>query len=324
MLKVWFSKQALPPDTVTVSSAVELEQQYGDLVRAFAASHASKYKLCRALLTATPPVRITDGIAKEWLRRYGQDLQYINSAGHLEMLCGERIRSEETTDGLDAPGLRIWLRESAAVDVSEVTCKTWLSRDWSSSGKLLSITEIESRIGARLRLPVYAASFSQAGADELAVSLLESQPSVQVSPMLLRQWYARYHPASGPLEIHSVEELEAAVGYDLRHVYVGMGKDAVCMALRRRLKAVVVGLKVVRNWQRRYVSEQSMCRRPAARVLKRPASVSTQGEERPAGRRRIASPGTGPVCEVPAAATCLDGGPSSGASLRGEVSPGGD
>ena len=123
------------------------------------------------------------------------------------MRCGDRIRMRETADGKEAAGLRLWLREHVAVDVSEVTCRTWLSKDWSSSGKLLSIAEVERCNGARLRLPVHAASFSEAGADALAVSLLEGQPSVQVSSMLLRQWHARCHPASGPLEIHSVEEL---------------------------------------------------------------------------------------------------------------------
>ena len=87
VLKVWFAKQAAPPDTVIVSSAAELDEQYGEVVRSLAATHASAYKLCRAMLTATPPLRVTDGIAKEWLRRYGQVLQYINSAGHLEMLA---------------------------------------------------------------------------------------------------------------------------------------------------------------------------------------------------------------------------------------------
>ena len=198
VLMVWFAKEASPAGTVTVSSAAELGEQYRDVVRALAATHASAYKLCRALLTATPPLRVTDGIGKQWLKRYGQGLEYINSAGHLEMRCGDRIRMRETADGKDAAGLRLWLREHVAVDVSEVTCRTWCSKDWSSSGKLLSIAEVERCIGARLRLPVHAASFSAAGAGVLAVSLLEGQPSVQVSSMLLRQWYARYHPASGP------------------------------------------------------------------------------------------------------------------------------
>ena len=64
VLKVWFATQAAPPGTVTVSSASELDEQYGDMVRALAATHESAYKLCRALLAATPPLRVTDGLAK--------------------------------------------------------------------------------------------------------------------------------------------------------------------------------------------------------------------------------------------------------------------
>ena len=74
VLKVWFSKHTAPPGTVTVSSAAELEALYGDVVRALAASHASPYKLCRAMLAATPPVRVTDGIAKQWFPRFGPDV----------------------------------------------------------------------------------------------------------------------------------------------------------------------------------------------------------------------------------------------------------
>ena len=255
VLDVWLTKQAAPPDVVSVSTAAELDEKYGAIVRPLAATHASSYKLSRAMLGATPPLRITDGVAKQWLQRYGQHLQYINSAGHLELRCGDRIRTSETTDGMDAAALRLWLRANVAVDVSEVTCKTWRSSEWSSSGKLLSIAEVERCIGARLRLPAHAASFTAVGADALVVSLLEGQPSVQVSSVLLRQWYVRYHPSSAPMVIHSMEELEAAVGSDLRDVYAGMGREAIRTALSRRMKPVAVCLKVIENWLGRYASE---------------------------------------------------------------------
>ena len=62
-----------------------------------------------------------------------------------------------------------------SVDVSAVTCRTWQSADWSSSGKLLSIADVEYQLGGRLRLPVYASSFSASEAEKLAASLLEGQ-----------------------------------------------------------------------------------------------------------------------------------------------------
>ena len=101
------------------------------------------------------------------------------------MRCGDRIRLTQTTDAIDAAGLGMWLREHAAVDVSEVTRRTWLTMDWSSSGKLLSIVEVEHSIGSRLHLPVHAASFSAAGADALAVSLLDGSASSACVRVLL-------------------------------------------------------------------------------------------------------------------------------------------
>ena len=102
-------------------------------------------------------------------------------------------------------------------------------------------------------------------------------------------------------------ELEAAVGSDLRDAYAGMGYRAIRTALSRRMKAVVVSCKVVRNWQLQYASVQSVRRRPAALALKRPASVLPEATERPTGKRRAASSGAGPVSEVPASPTCLQG-----------------
>ena len=164
VLKVWFAKQSSPPGTVTVSSAAELQERHGDVVRALAATHASAYKLCRAMLTATPPAARHGRHRQTMATAIWSVLEKINSAGHLEMRCGDRIREGETSHGIDVAGLRLWLRENVAVDVSEVTCRTWLSTDWSSSGKLLSIAEVERSIRERLRLPLHAASFSAAGA----------------------------------------------------------------------------------------------------------------------------------------------------------------
>ena len=81
---------------------------------------------------------------------------------------------------------------------------------------------------------------------------------MQVSSVLLRQWYARYHPASGPFEIHSVEELGTAAGSDLRGVYAGMGPKAMHAALRRRVKAVVARLSALHRWQLLYASDQTV------------------------------------------------------------------
>ena len=133
----------MPEDAVQVSTSGDLQEQYGDVLQQLAEEHSSAYKLCRALRKLTPPVFVTDGVATEWFKRYRGDLQYINSAGHLELICGARIREDETTTGMQAEALRVWLRQNLSVEAAVSTCQTWRLKDWSSAGKLLSIMDVE-------------------------------------------------------------------------------------------------------------------------------------------------------------------------------------
>ena len=125
-----------------VSSSAELQEKYGDVVAVLAEENPSSHKLCQALKRRTPPVYVTDGVAKEWFKHHRGDLEYINSAGHLELICGARIREDETTTGMDPEALRVWLRTNLSVDAAVSTCQTWRLRDWSTSGKLLSILDV--------------------------------------------------------------------------------------------------------------------------------------------------------------------------------------
>ena len=77
----------------------------------------------------------------------------------------------------------------------------------------------------------------------------------------------------------SMRDLEAAVGPDFCGVHAGMGYRHIKMALHRRKKAVVVGGNVIHNGQAPYASEQTARQRPAARILKRPASVLSEVAE---------------------------------------------
>ena len=129
----------------------------------------------------------TDGIAKGWLTKYGTVLQCIDTAGHLELHCGSRIREHNKAD-LEAPELKVWLQTALAVDASVSTCQVWRTKEWSTSGKLLSIDAVEEEIGDRLRLPQYAERFTEEDAPLMAEVLQESQPPVLVTPVLLRQW----------------------------------------------------------------------------------------------------------------------------------------
>ena len=170
-LRQWINRRSIKPaDAVTVTSVQELEEKYGALVKSLAAEHATAYKLCQALRAQTPPVYCSDGIAKGWFKKYGTILQRIDTAGHLELHCGSRIREADKAT-LDAPELKVWLHTALSVDVSVSTCQVWRTKDWSSSGKLLSMYDVEEKLGERLRLPQYADCFTEDGAAGMAETL---------------------------------------------------------------------------------------------------------------------------------------------------------
>ena len=156
---------------------------------------------------------------KNWFERYF-DAESIHSAGHLELKYGVRIRERAEAVNFEAADLRVWLRTVLKVDASERTCQTWRVRTWSTAGRLMSMHDIEHSIGDRLRLPQYREQFGEELYDSLVVALSEGQPPVYLAePFLLRQWYAKYHPDSGPLRISSANELESLLGEDLRTYY---------------------------------------------------------------------------------------------------------
>ena len=158
-----------------------------------------------------------------------------NSAGQLELKYGDRIREHAEAVTLEAAELRVWLRTVLKVDASEQTCRTWRVRSWSTAGRLMSIYDIEHSIGDRLRLPQYREHFEEEACVSLAADLSEGQPAVYLAePFLLRQWYAKYHPDSGPLRISSAAELESLLGEDLR-----MWVCVVCSGIRALTKSTI-------------------------------------------------------------------------------------
>ena len=160
----------------------------------------SPYKLCKALRESTPPIFITDGLAKEWFRKYQGDLKDINNAGHLELQFGELIRAQEKELISDPKTLSIWMRQEHKVRVETRVCQHWMQTEWSTSGTLTTPQQVESQVGDRLRLPQYSTRFGDdTAAAALSQFLAESQPPVKIAPLLLRQWYVKHHPASGPL-----------------------------------------------------------------------------------------------------------------------------
>ena len=86
----------------------------------------------------------------------------------------------------------------------------------------------------------------------MAGLLREQQPPVRVSSLVLRQWYAKYHPDSEPVRYDSVAELEDGMGDALRRDYAGLRYGALRTALGKRRKVVLVSKKVCQSWVAKY------------------------------------------------------------------------
>ena len=96
VLDQWLKRRSIKPAyAITVSSADELQEKYAALVKSLAVQHPTAYKLCQALQSQAPPIYCSDGIAKQWMNKYGTVLQYIDTVGHLEIHCGSRIREND-------------------------------------------------------------------------------------------------------------------------------------------------------------------------------------------------------------------------------------
>jgi hypothetical protein len=194
VLKQWILKYRLPDDAVSISGAEDFEKKYGAAIRHLVPENRTDYKFMMALRALTPPLYVTKKAAKDWLHKYGSTnpVTQINSAGELEMRVGQRIREDDEAKTLGADRLANWLYASAYVSASAKVCQTWLSKEWSSSGKLLCPVSVEEELGDRLRLPEYTGRFADdANATRMAEDLAEGQPPVSVTALTLRQWYTK-------------------------------------------------------------------------------------------------------------------------------------
>jgi len=256
-----------------------------------------------------PPIFVTDGVAKSWLEKYRGFLTPILNAGKLELQYGDRLRALPGFAELTADGLVLLLRKDYLATADKRVCHKWLTTEWSTSGRLLSTVSVEEQIGVRLRLDQYKDCFqSDEAATALSQTLAETQPSVHVSALLLRQWFTKYHPSSGPVRYSSAEALDAAMGDELRGHYPDFSFKRLVSALGQRRKVVIIGHRVARTWIDKFrpstttsssaSSSSAVClRRPATRVSavlrKRPAASVDDVEQPPAKRQAIA-----PVLEL--------------------------
>ena len=272
---------------IRISNRAELETKYGDILGPMADANPSAYLLCAALKKLTPPVLVTDGVAKEWFKHNRGKLKYVSKAGDLEVHCGARIR-DSGRRGMEAEVLRTWLRENVSVDASATTCRTWLNKEWSSDGRLRSVYDVEETIGELLRTSAYAACFGDdTSAEKLAEQLGEGQPPVYTTAAILRQWFQKYHPRADPKSIATVAELEAFLGDDLRSKYQGIPRRQLVQALSQRRCPVLVPDKVARGWLEQHGIP--ILKRPAQSVpapCKRPAAAVFEGNAPPGKRQR--------------------------------------
>ncbi len=147
-----------------------------------------------------------------------------------------------------------------------------MTAKWGRGNALYTPEGVEESLGERLRLPQFRVQFeSEAGAEVLFERLEESQPSISVSGLLLRQWCAKFHPDGGPLRYANAEALEAGLGDRLHDVYAGLADWALQTALGAARKAVEVTRKTCHTWCEKY-GPGSVKKRPASKVLKRPAA----------------------------------------------------
>ena len=100
-------------------TAAELQHQYGETLRELAVQHPTAYKLCQVLRKREPPIFVSDGVAKQWFKKfYWEDqLQHVDNAGHLELRYGDRIRAEARMEELSGATLAAWLRSKHSLYV---------------------------------------------------------------------------------------------------------------------------------------------------------------------------------------------------------------
>ena len=109
-VKTWWQKYKHGPIELSVSTAKELQEKYGDIAKALAVDNYSGYLLVKALRDGEPAVYISDGVARQWLKLYF-NLSQIDNAGHLESRYGEPLRAHIQHNPCDARGVssvKLW------------------------------------------------------------------------------------------------------------------------------------------------------------------------------------------------------------------------
>ena len=82
----------------------------------------------------------------------------------------------------------------------------------------------------------------------------------------MRQWYAKYHQDSGPLEIANAVEVEQYLGDDIRREYPYFTYRALHGVLQKRRRPVLLSRQVVETWLDKYAPRRIIRKQSAAAV----------------------------------------------------------
>ena len=161
-VKNWWDVYRTVEGADRTSTAQQLQDRHGDSISHLAQECKTAWKLCNTLSKRQPPIFVSNSIAKEWLRDFGIGItKRIESAGHLEMECGEKIREHMPFPSSD--DLSSFLCRELQIVCAPRICRFWMDRDWSQSGTLYSPTAVEHDCGDILRLGQYSGPHSELG-----------------------------------------------------------------------------------------------------------------------------------------------------------------
>ena len=89
VVKEWWKKHKVVTGP-SITSAKDLQEQHGALVKDLAIEHDTAYKLCKVLRERDRPLFVTDSVARQWLLKYAghEKLTSVHNSGYLETWYG--------------------------------------------------------------------------------------------------------------------------------------------------------------------------------------------------------------------------------------------
>ena len=129
-VKTWWDVYRTVEGVDRIGSAQELQDMHGDSIAHMAQECKTPFKLCAKLRKRQPPIFISNSIAKQWLKDFGiGDTKRIESAGHLQMECGEKLR--ENMPFVSSEEVSSFLLRELQIVCAPCICRAWMDREGS-------------------------------------------------------------------------------------------------------------------------------------------------------------------------------------------------